>query len=194
MLKTLFDTEGGRGARQEAPVSAYCGIAKPLPQSPAQLLQVLFNIRNDCLDGFPIQTPFFDGMIGLHDFARFHLINDHGHLGVRMDSHPFRSVFESFGHDQCDMVDPVLLAECNCVNIQPIEVVADKVDIGANLLIGVLLNHSVNLLDQTGQAIVKRSCENEDDETAILSVIPQRRTNRVAVFHTAILFDAEIEY
>ena len=92
------------------------------------------------------------------------------------------------------MVDPVLRAECNCVNIQQIEIVADKVDIGADSLVGVLLNDSVNLLDQTGQAIVKCPGENEDDETAVLSVIIRPRTNRVAVFHTAILFDAKIEY
>ena len=101
---------------------------------------MLFNVRNDCSDGFPIQTPFFDGMIGLHHLVRIHLINDHGHLGVWMYSRLFRSIFELPGHDQGDMVDLVLLAELGSSSFQLFQIVAEEVNIGSDFLFWVLLD------------------------------------------------------
>ena len=91
------------------------------------------------------------------------------------------------------MVDLVLLAELGSRSFQLFQIVAEEVNVGSDFLFWVLLNQSVDLLDQTGQVIVKRPGEDEDDETTVHSVIPERRPNRVAVFHTATLFAAEIE-
>ena len=158
-----------------------------------RLLQVLFDISHDGGDGFGIQAPLAERMIGLHHLVRLHLINDYGHLGVSMDSHPFWPIFGPTGHDQGNMVDLVLLAELGSSSFQLFQIVAEEVNVGSDFLFWVLLNQSVDLLDQTGQIIVERPGEDEDDETAVLSVIAALRTNRVAVFRTATLFAAEIE-
>ena len=132
-------------------------------------------------------------MIGLHHFARFHLINDHSHLGVCMDSHTFRPIFWPAGYEQGNMVDLVLLAEVRRGSLQPLEIVTEEVDEGANFLVAVFLNDSVDLLDQTGQAVVERPSEDEDDQTAVCSVIPEPRANWVAVFRTATFYSADVE-
>ena len=136
-----------------------------------RLLQVLFDVNNDGGDGFGIQTPLTERMIRLH-VSRFHSINDHGSFGVRMNFYPFRPVSGSADlrttkYDQGNIAGPVLLSKLRRGNLQPLEIVPEEVDVGAHFPVGVGLNDSADLLDQTGKVVVKRPSEDEDDQTAV---------------------------
>ena len=159
-----------------------------------QLLQVLLDVRNDRRNGFRIQAPRAERVIGLHHTVRVHLIDDYRYSGVCMDIQSAWSGIEVSRRDnQGNVGDLVPLAETCCVCLQSTKVIINEVDVGSDFLVEKLPNEPVEFLDQTGQVVVKRPGEDQDDETSVDSVVSWGGTHRVAVFRTAALDAGEVE-
>ena len=158
---------------------------------------MFFDISNNSSVGFGVQAPLAKRMIGLHHLSRYQLINDDGHFSVNMDFHPFRhrpADLGTAGHDQWNMFDLVFFPELGRGSLQPLEIVAEEVDVRGDFLgISVFLNNSVDLFDQTGQTVVECPSVDDDDKAVVVSVIPGPRANWVAVFRTATLDTADVE-
>ncbi len=98
------------------------------------------------------------------------------------------------------MLDLVLLPKLCRTRFQSFKIVTQEVNVGIDSCSRVLdrgvflLNDTVNCLDQTGQVVVERPSEDEDDESVVTSVVPETfRTNRITIRRPATFRAREVE-